>query len=345
MLEGIVMTWRSVSISSRLAAALLLAAAGCGGRAGTAALPAAVSVSLPLAHVAAGLPPAIIVGNYSGSNVLKFALTAKGNQAPTSVIAGKRTGIQHADNVALDTGWRVYASQNSGKVSVFASDAHGDAKPMRVISGANTLLSFPIGVAVDSSGYLYVADCGTGNVKVFAPGAGGNVAPIRVVGLSSGCTIEVAVDKNDQLYVTSGDNLISVFSSEATGNVLLRTITEAEQKGGIGIRSLAVDARGYVYVGNLLAKDIRVFSPSAQGNAKPARKIAGSNTHLGAATGLALDKANDLYATICKHCSEGSGSDSIVVFSPGAKGDVKPSRVIAGPHTLLSSPTDLVIRQ
>jgi sugar lactone lactonase YvrE len=103
------------------------------------------------------------------------------------------------------------------------------------IAGQNTQLSFPIGVAVDSNGYLYVADCGNGNVKVYAPGADRNTFPIRVIPLSSGCTIGLAIDANDRLYVTSSDqthNLISEYSSEPSGNTLLRTIDEPKPFAG-----------------------------------------------------------------------------------------------------------------
>ena len=322
--------------------ALLVAIAGCGSL-----TPAAPTVASPERTVAPAhaLQPAIIVGNFSGANILKFALDAKGDAAPTATISGDRTGIEHADNVALDASFRTYASLNGKKIAIFSPDAHGNAKPVGVIAGANTTLASPIGVAVDSNGFLYVADCGTGSIKVFAPGATGNVSPIRTVGVYHNCTIEVAVDKNDRLYATSSLDIISVFSSEATGNVLLRTITEGNGSGALGLRSIAVDGHGFVYAGNLLAKDIRVYGPNAQGNAKPVRTISGSNTHLGAATGLALDASNDLYATICRHCSQGSGTDSIVVFGPDAKGNAKPDRIVEGTLTTLSSPTDLVVRQ
>ena len=337
------MTLSSFSFAARpLLLALLFFAGGCGGATPQSAVWFGTQSAALAPHT---LEPAIVVGNFSGSNILKFALDAKGNAAPNAVISGDRTGIDHADNVALDTSFRTYASLNSTKIGIFASDAHGNAKPIRVISGPNAQLKSPIGVAVDSNGYLYVADCGYGNVKVFAPGAGGNVSPVRVLQLSYDCTIAVAVDKNNQLYVTTSRDVIAIFSPEATGNVLLRTITEGNGSGALGLRSIAVDGHGYLYVGNLLAKDIRVFGPNARGGAKPVRRITGSETHLGAATGLALDASNNLYATICRHCSQGSGIDSIVVFGPDAKGNVKPDRVIAGTKTLLESPTDLAIRQ
>jgi sugar lactone lactonase YvrE len=103
-----------------------------------------------------------------------------------SFIKGKKTGLGTPDNIALDSSDNIYTSINGKTIGVFAANAHGDARRIRQIGGSNTQLSFPIGVAVDSNGYLYVADCGDGNVKVFAPGAHGNVAPVHVIGLTSG---------------------------------------------------------------------------------------------------------------------------------------------------------------
>lgn len=295
------------------------------------------------------LPSSILVASFSGHEVLGYAPTAKGNVAPSLVIGGTKTGLGTPDNIALDSSDNIYTSVNGKMVAVFAAGAHGDARPIRRISGKNTGLSFPIGVAVDSQGYLYVADCGQGNVKVFAPGAHGNVAPIRAFGVSGGCTISEAVDSNDDLYVTTSDqaghDAISEFSPEAQGNNLIKLIQESEIKGGVGIRSVAIDSHGNIYAGNLLAKDIRVFAPSASGPAKPIRTISGSQTHLGAATGLSLDASDKLYVTICQHCSEGSGTDSVLVFAAGAKGNVKPQAVIVGSKTKLASPTDLVFRR
>jgi hypothetical protein len=291
------------------------------------------------------LQPAIVVGNFSGGDILEYALDANGDQAPMTDIGGKKTKIIHADNVALDTSDHIYATINGSELAIYAAGANGDVPPIGHIGGSNTTIIFPIGVAVDSNGFVYVADCGTGEIDVFEPGARGNIAPLRQLGLGT-CVIELALDKNDHLYAASGDATITEYAPGQQGNSLLRTINEDEQSGGISIRSIAVDSHGYIYAGNLLSKDIRVYDRSASGNAHAVRTITGSKTHLGAPTGLALDKPNDnLYVTICEYCSHGSGKDSIVVFAPRANGNVKPQTVIAGTKTLLDAPTDLTIRQ
>src|ERR1700722_4137741 len=49
------------------------------------------------------------------------------------------------------------------------------SKPDAVITG----FSYPVGVAVDAAGYLYVSDDGTGTIDVLAPGANGPARFVR----------------------------------------------------------------------------------------------------------------------------------------------------------------------
>lgn len=334
------------ALKSKVVVLCVLFAVGCRGSAPNMALP---SSEVPPAdavrlHTTA-LGALILVADFSGNAVLGYPLTAKGNQAPTVDINGNKTGLGHADNIALDSADHIFVSINDKTIGVYAANANGNAARIRTIAGSKTQLSFPIGITVDSKGYLYVADCGYGNVKVFAPGAHGNVAPSRVIGLTTGCTIGEAVDSADNLYVTSGDNIVSKFSSYAQGNSLIKQIQESEQSGGIGIRSIALDSHSNIYVGNLLAKDVRVFAPSASGPAKPIRTIKGSRTRLGAPTGLSLDDLDKLYVTVCQYCHQGSGKDSVLIFAPKANGNATPHAVILGTKTELNAPTDLVVRK
>ena len=55
----------------------------------------------------------------------------------------------------------VYGDQS---VSIFPATATGNVAPVRVIAGNMTKLAAPYGVAVDSGGYIYIADyLGTGS--------------------------------------------------------------------------------------------------------------------------------------------------------------------------------------
>ena len=109
-------------------------------------------------------------------------------------------------------------------VDVFAPGTSGSVDttgaPARYIGGSNTGLASPAQMALDSQGYLYVANHGNGTngtVTVYAPNANGNVAPVRTIsGAAVSNVTGIAIDKFDNLYVFSGS--ISVFAPGADGN-------------------------------------------------------------------------------------------------------------------------------
>ena len=64
-------------------------------------------------------------------------------------------------------------------MTVYSSTATGNALPIRTIAGNRTGISEPLGVAVDTTGRLYVSQ--PNSISVFAPRASGNVAPIATI--------------------------------------------------------------------------------------------------------------------------------------------------------------------
>ncbi|MGO9060794.1 MAG: hypothetical protein ACLQU2_25945 [Candidatus Binataceae bacterium] len=127
----------------------------------------------------------IYVANGGGSNVLIFAVGAKGNVAPAALLGGATTKITAPTAVAFDVSGYLYVANSPGanpaSITVFAPGVIGDLAPARTLAGANTMITQPLGVALDSAKRLYVAD-GADNVLVFAAGATGNTAPIAVIG-------------------------------------------------------------------------------------------------------------------------------------------------------------------
>lgn len=103
-------------------------------------------------------------------------------RAPTRTIAGPHTGLSQPERIAMDAGGKIYVTNwGNASITVYASDATGDAAPMQMIGGAGaglTTMEQPMGIAVDDTGRIYVAD--TGRLLVFAAGADG-VAPIQVI--------------------------------------------------------------------------------------------------------------------------------------------------------------------
>jgi hypothetical protein len=123
------------------------------------------------------------------AEILEFISGASGNVAPLAAITGFNTGLNGAQGVAVDSSGTIYVTDNTsggaGQVEIFASGSTGNVAPARTITGAATGLgSNPIGIAVDTSGNIYVADTANNRIAVFAAGASGNVAPARVIPLS-----------------------------------------------------------------------------------------------------------------------------------------------------------------
>jgi hypothetical protein len=191
---------------------------------------------------------------YPGGHIAIFGSGQQGNVAPARSIAGANAGFHSPTGVALDGSGKVYVADSglgyhySGDVRVFASGANGNVSPIATIAGANTGLSTPEGVALDSSGNVYVGNLGNSSVTVYAAGANGNAAPIRRIAGSNtqlDAVSDVAVDAAGYVYVGNQDSTknapILVFAPKANGNVApAQTITiNAPQFGkpaGVAVR-------------------------------------------------------------------------------------------------------------
>lgn len=188
---------------------------------------------------------------------------------------------------------------------------------------------------------LYIPNAGADSITVYAPGASGNVAPLRTIrGALTGLITpySVALDAAGNLYVTNGNgSSITVYPPGANGKVPpLRTI------GGplTGLRNpvgVALDAAGTLYVANNdgNTSSITVYAPAANGNVAPLRIISGPLTGLNSAQGVTLDTAGNLYVT--NGSTHRGGPHSVIVYAPGASGNVAPLRTISGPLTGLNS--------
>src|SRR5580698_8865973 len=100
------------------------------------------------------------------------------NEAPSSTISGKDTGLVNPFGIALDSSRNIYVADDGNStampavpasVFVYSAGSHGDAAPLATISGSNTGLMEPCGVALDSTGNIYVADFSAASVSVYSP--------------------------------------------------------------------------------------------------------------------------------------------------------------------------------
>lgn len=174
-------------------------------------------------------------GGSAYTSVTEYAAGSSGNASPLATIRGAATTLNSPVDVALDSSTYIYVSNNSassggGWIAVFSPNSNGNIAPARLLQGSATGLNEPEGIALDTSGDLYVSNHAGNSVTVYAPGANGNVAPIRAISGSktrlSGPT-GIAVDSNGYIYVANnGTPSITVYASAATGNVVpIRTIS------------------------------------------------------------------------------------------------------------------------
>ena len=140
-------------------------------------------------------------------------------------------------------------------------------------------LSFPAGIAVDASGYVYVSDSGNNRIRRFTPGANiltvagggaccdlGDGNPATAANLNNPAGI--AVDSSGNLYVAdSGNNRIRMVTPQ-DGIIVTVAGTGVPSSGANQFnwpRGVAVDSHGDLYVAdtnNSRVEGITVFSGS-----------------------------------------------------------------------------------
>ncbi len=76
----------------------------------------------------------------------------------------------------------VYVTNDNNTITEYAAGARGNAAPKAVIGGSNTQLDAPAGIAIDSTGNIYVVNTNSNSLNVYAAGSQGNVAPTVTIG-------------------------------------------------------------------------------------------------------------------------------------------------------------------
>ena len=138
--------------------------------------------------------------------------------------------------MAIDANGNIYVTNRcTNAVTIYAKGSRGDAAPIAIIGGPNTGLYAPAGIAVDSSGKIYVAAYpftggGTqvGSVFIY-PALGSstgllNEAPIATIsGSTTGLSQPegIALDSSRKIYVTgyntnTGYQSVSVYPALAS---------------------------------------------------------------------------------------------------------------------------------
>ena len=242
--------------------------------------------------------------------------------------------------VSLDSG-----AASAAGITVYSRVANGDVPPIRVLSGPATSLVVPQDDIADPlNDELYVADFHASAILVFSRSASGDVAPIRTIAgaatLLSG-PVGLYVDTvNNEIGVVSGSTAILIFSRMASGNVPpLRTISGAAT--GLSLaKGLTVDTvNDEIVVASTGNDSIRAFGRTASGDVVPLRVLSGADTGLAGGGGQVprVDTTNnELIVT-------NAFTNSVLVFTRTASGNVVPLRTIAGAATGLNVPVGVYV--
>jgi sugar lactone lactonase YvrE len=245
-------------------------------------------------------------GNAGGSITIYPGFTG-GNIAPQTFIRGSLTQLRGPFGIAVDASGTMFVTNSSARnggavdsIVAFPASASANVYPAQWIQGASTGLSQPSGIALDSSGRIWVANSGNNTVTAY-PQTPTTTSPANVVPaitLSGSATklnapVGLAFDASGRLWVSnSGNDTIEIFSGSGGGNQApLFTLGGSTTKLG-SPQLIAFDPFADLDVANAGANSVEVFAPlpfplPGSGNIAPAINLAGANTLLGSPLGVA----------------------------------------------------------
>lgn len=285
----------------------------------------------------------------ASANVTTVAISCVDSGVTVSTLAGSLTGaagdtnsntgtdalLNTPDGVAVDSSGNVYVAEYGnndirkitplGAVSLFAGSStavagHADG------TGSAASFNNPTGVAVDSSGNVYVADESNNEIRKITPG--GDVSTFagsttKGIGDGTGAGAHfhfpngIAIDSSGNLWVTdSGNNEIRKITTpgavvttpygSVTG-VPGRTNASGNSATFNTPSAIAVDSSGNLYVADRGNNEIRkidttsnmvsLFAGSSGGTAGSGNNAVGTSATFDAPSGIAIDSSGNLYVS------------------------------------------------
>jgi len=283
--------------------------------------------------------------------------------APNAVINGVDTGLEAPSAIAVDSAANIYVTNQAGMfgssdiITVYPAGSDGDTVPDISITGNDTGLSSPAGIAIDSSGNIYVTNQGslygsTDSVVVYPADSVDDAIPQVIIGSRAGIVAPsgIAEDSAGFVYVVNngtasgGIDTVTIYLPGTYANSDPIASIAGIATGLASPNGIAVDSNGDVYVANASggvdgSGSIAVYPAGVTGNGTPIAAIAGANTTLFFPSALSLDLAGEIYVT-----NPLGGPDlrgSVAVFAAGINGNVPPVATIVGANTGLDYPNGI----
>jgi hypothetical protein len=264
-------------------------------------------------------------------------------------------GLKNPEGISVDaSGYIWVANAGDGSVTqLYGSNAPVGHSPGDAISGANGYtnggLDAPVAIAIDNSGYVWVADLfgnDTAELNGSAPPSG---SPGDNLSGSSGYTgggqsapTAVAIDASGYVWIANLDNSVSeLYGSSAVspnnpGDGISPSsgyVADGNMNGPSGI---AIDGGGNVWIANQGASVYELYGSNAVSPNNPGDAISGPNGYtgggvLGSPQGIAVDGSGDVWVA-------DTGAYQVVEFIGAAAPVVTP--IVANlitPYTHLAS--------
>jgi sugar lactone lactonase YvrE len=281
----------------------------------------------------------------------KVVTTMAGNGTPSYVDgSGSGATFNNPKAVTADADGNVYVCDTdnrvirkitpAGVVTTFAGGGPGSTT-----NGTGTAASFqePIGITIDASGNLYVADRTTGLIRKITPAAvvttfagGGSGSGTNGTGTAASFAgpVGLATDKNGNIYVAEESGcrirkitpsaVVSTLAGSGTQGTADGTGTAASFTDAYGI---GVSPNGNVYVASGVSNTIRKITPAGvvttfAGSATDGETDGtGTAATFGIPTGVAVDNNGNLYVSeLGNHIRKITPSGVVTTFAGSTSG-------------------------